>query len=304
MLIVPAYAKVNLALEVLGRRSDGYHEVATVITAIDWHDLVAVHVTRGEGGVTVHITGGEREWAAPGELVHAAASALAALAGRASDLRIHVFKRLPVAAGLGGGSADAAAVLRAGAAQLRTLGIDIDVAELGSVAASLGSDVPAMLAAGAVLATGRGEQLRPLPPPSLHLAVAVIASVSTGAAYGALCAEELGSLGRVDRVAAALAAGTTPAEADLGSALETAACRASPALGEALVTLRRTVPGVAWHLTGSGGAAFASARDAAAARRLAAAVRAAGFPARPCRTLGVPVLADRRAARVIAVTGA
>jgi 4-diphosphocytidyl-2-C-methyl-D-erythritol kinase len=286
VIVLPAAAKVNLALEVTGRRADGYHDVATVIVALDWHDLVGLRLPPGSGEVRLRLGGPAAEGVprGPDNLAVRAAAALLRLAGGGLDAELWLDKRLPVAAGMGGGSADAAAVLRAGAALLRRRGRALPGAALAAAAAGLGSDVPAALAGGAVLATGRGERLQRLPCPSLHLAVAVAGASSTAAAYAALDDAERRGDGRAARVAERLAAGLPPAAGDCGSALEPAACRATSPLGERLGRLRALVGGD-WHLTGTGGAAFALAGSAGAAAALAAAAEAAGFAARGCRTV-------------------
>lgn len=290
VIVVPAAAKVNLALEVVGRRPDGYHDVATVIIALDWHDLVGVELREGEGAVRLRLSGACAGAVPAGtdNLAARAAVALLDLAGGGLDAWIWLDKRLPTAAGVGGGSADAAAVLRAGAALLRARGTPAPPGAIVAAAAELGSDVPAALCGGAVLATGRGELLHRLPAPLLHVVVAVAGESSTAATYAALEDGERHGDGRAARVAERLAAGWAPDAVDCGSALEAAACRASPALGERLSRLRARV-GADWFLTGSGGAAFALATSAADAADLAAAAVAAGFPARPCRS--VPALA-------------
>ncbi|HEY2704621.1 MAG TPA: 4-(cytidine 5'-diphospho)-2-C-methyl-D-erythritol kinase [Candidatus Dormibacteraeota bacterium] len=295
MIVVPAAAKVNLALEVTGRRADGYHDVATVIVALDWHDLVGLRLRPGSGEVWLRLGGPAAEGVpeGPENLAVRAALALVELAGGGLDADLWLEKRLPIAAGMGGGSADAAAVLRAGATLLRRRGLPLPAGEVGAAAAALGSDVPAALAGGAVLATGRGERLRRLPSPALHLAVAVAGASATAAAYAALDEAERRGDGRAARVAERLAAGLPPAGGDCGSALEPAARRASPRLGERLAELRARVAGD-WHLTGTGGAAFALAGSAAAAGALAAAATVAGFPARPCRTVAAHPGIDAR----------
>lgn len=311
MLVVPAYAKVNLALEVTGRRADGWHDVATVITTIDWHDLIGVSFERAASDPTVElrVTGRFAE-GVPDDgtnLAARAAAELLRLAGQPSlAMRIWLDKAVPSAAGLGGGSADAAAVLRAGRDLLARQGIDLDPEDLHAAAARLGSDVPAVLAGGTLLATGRGEVITPLPSATRYLAVAVAGPSETAAAYAALRDDERVATGRATRLAGAITSGalrddervaTDRAtrlsgaitscqhfdEALAGSALEAPACRAAPGLAEALERLRRLTPANAWHLTGSGGAAFAIAPDPATAGTLAAAARAAGFPARACR---------------------
>jgi 4-diphosphocytidyl-2-C-methyl-D-erythritol kinase len=289
VIVVPAAAKVNLALEVTGRRADGYHDVATVIVALDWHDLVGVRLRPGEGLVRLRLSGPAADGVPEGgdNLAVRAAAELLDLAGGGFDAEVWLDKRLPVAAGVGGGSADAAAVLRAGGGLLRRAGLAPPEEAVAALAARLGSDVPAALAGGAVLATGRGERLRPLPCPPLHLAVAVAGRSSTAAAYAALRDAERRGDGRAARVAERLTRGRRPLPDDCGSALEAAACRATPLLAEQLCRLRARV-GADWHLTGTGGAAFALAASSTDAAELAAAAAAAGFPARACRTAPVP----------------
>jgi 4-diphosphocytidyl-2-C-methyl-D-erythritol kinase len=296
MLVVPAYAKVNLALEVTGRRPDGWHDIATVIATIDWHDLVGVSVAPrsaaepGGDPVRIRVSGPFAE-GVPADATNLAVRAADALLRLAGDpplaLTIHLRKEVPSAAGLGGGSADAAAVLRAGATLLG--GAKPQAPALTAAAAELGSDVPALLAGGTLLATGRGDILHTLPTlaPPLHLTVAVAGASATAAAYRALQDAERTATGRATALAEALQHDPhTPLDnALLGSALEPAACRAAPGLRDALVRLRALTPDHPWHLTGSGGAAFAVAPDRASADHLAATARAAGFPARACRTV-------------------
>jgi 4-diphosphocytidyl-2-C-methyl-D-erythritol kinase len=323
MLVVPAHAKVNLALEVTGRRPDGWHDIDSVISAIDWHDLVGVRAgpRRDAAAITLRLTGPFAE-GIPGDAGNLAHRAATALLTRAGDPRLAldlwVCKLVPAAAGLGGGSADAAAVLRAGAALFAAHGVRLSAAELEAAAAELGSDVPAVLRGGTVRATARGDQLAGTPAPVLHLAIAVAGPSSTHATYQALTDDERQAAPRrTQQLAAALEeaasareptalpAGAALESADrrashrlptslaqlrpqLGSALEPAACRASPGLADSLARLRALTPEVPWHLTGSGGAAFALAHDKATAGALADAARHAGFPARACRTLPHP----------------
>jgi 4-diphosphocytidyl-2-C-methyl-D-erythritol kinase len=306
MLVVPAHAKVNLALEVTGRRPDGWHEVATVIATVDWHDLVGLAVRRPRAtarppAITLRVSGPFAE-GVPGDESNLAVRAARALLHLAGDPRLDVdlwvCKQVPAAAGLGGGSADAAAVLRAGATLLQGQATTrpITPEALQEAGAELGSDVPALLAGGGTtLATGRGELLTPLPTPRLHLAIAVAGPSATAAAYAALSDDERQGDGRAHRLADALR--TPPPgnavhqpehrlpEDQLGSALEPGACRAAPGLADALRRLRALTPAHPWHLTGSGGGAFATAPDAATAARLAEAAAAAGFVARACRTI-------------------
>jgi 4-diphosphocytidyl-2-C-methyl-D-erythritol kinase len=282
MLLIPAYAKVNLCLAVRGRRGDGYHEIDSVAVAVDWHDLVGIDARPAAAtAVRLRVSDDGRAAAPHGEdnLAARAAAALAELAGPI-DVEVWLDKRIPSLAGLGGGSADAAAVLRGCHGWT-----GLDRRTLLAVAASLGSDVPVALAVGAQRMGGRGELVTPVEAPPLHLAIAVAGASDTTATYAATEEADFEDSARVDRAVASLAAGRFPDDDDLGSGLEAAACRASPTLDERLLALRAAVPEVRWHLTGSGGATFAVAADAAGAAELTAAARAAGFVARACRTV-------------------
>ncbi|MBI2461374.1 MAG: 4-(cytidine 5'-diphospho)-2-C-methyl-D-erythritol kinase [Candidatus Rokubacteria bacterium] len=165
-LVLRASAKVNLALEVLGRRPDGYHEIATVLQAIDLSDRLVLE--DADGGIELRCD----TPAIPTDrqnLAWRAADLLRRAAGVARGVRIRLWKRIPVAAGLGGGSSDGAAVLY-GCNRLWRLGWD--TARLATLATELGMDVPFFLRGGRALATGRGEILRPLPPaPGLTLVI-------------------------------------------------------------------------------------------------------------------------------------
>jgi 4-diphosphocytidyl-2-C-methyl-D-erythritol kinase len=308
VLVIAAPAKVNLALEVVRRRDDGWHDIESVLVPIDWHDLIGVRLRSAEatmrvtGSASRGVPGGPDGPPARDNLAARAAAALTAAvaSGRRTTLShgagthercldIWLDKRVPVAAGLGGGSADAAAVLRGGSRLLRGSGVIVDLAELSHIAETLGSDVPALLAGHAVHVSGRGEQLTPVQVPPLHLVVVFLASASTGDAYKAVQPEEWSDGTRVRTLVAALAGGDHPPDGALGSALETAALRVNDELALGAARLRRNAPDVAWHMTGSGGAFFAVRPSVAAARDLAAELRARGFAARACRTFpGVP----------------
>jgi 4-diphosphocytidyl-2-C-methyl-D-erythritol kinase len=282
MIFAPAYAKLNLALSVVGRRADGRHDLCSVVVHLDWHDLVGLCL-EDAGGVRVTLSGPAAD-EVPGDgsnlAERAAALLLSAVPGR--GLRLHLEKRLPAAAGLGGGSADAAAVLRLLSPQLPDRRQEADLRHLGD---SLGSDVPACLAGGSLLVSGAGEGLERLYHAGLHLAVAVAGSSSTAATFAALTPDEWHGSDRPEALARALSGGDAPDPALCGSDLEAAACRVNPELASALTRLRAGVSEVPWHLTGSGGACFALAQGADHAARLATDAHALGFPARPCRTV-------------------
>lgn len=292
MLVIPAFAKINLALEVTGRREDGWHNIESVLVPIDWHDLVGVRL--GDDESRLRVTGvmragipggGGYERAADNLVARAATMLLEATGGSGICFDLWLEKRVPVAAGLGGGSADAAAMLRGGQHFLRRIGLDIAPEQLRAAAALLGSDVPALLARGAVHMSGRGDQLAAIEVPPLHLVIAFLGPSSTRDAYQALQPDELSDGGRVGHLAAALAAGAPIPEGELGSALESPALRINPELGRAALELWDATPGVRWHMTGSGGAFFAVLRTRSSAEELAGRLRGRNLVARACRTL-------------------
>ena len=286
MLFIPAYAKLNLALSVLGRRPDGRHDLRSVVVRLDWHDLVGAEVGEGEVadkapaiGVTVS---GPAATEVPVEDNLVLRAARAVLPGRpARAVRLCLEKRLPAAAGLGGGSADAAAVLRL----LGGAGISTWDPEMLRLADTLGSDVPACLAGGSLLVGGAGGCLEPILHPPLDLTVAVAGRSGTAATFAALTPDDWRGPERPEALAVLLAQGRPVAAELLGSDLEAAACRAHPELAAGLHRLRDALPATAWHLTGSGGAVFALAAGRGEAEAVAARTRDLGFPARACRTI-------------------
>jgi 4-diphosphocytidyl-2-C-methyl-D-erythritol kinase len=157
-----AHAKVNLGLAVGPRRADGFHEVATALLAISLHDRI--ELTPRARGFALAVDGPEAAGVPRGgaNLVVRAARMLAAELGETRGARLRLTKAIPHGAGLGGGSSDAASTLLG---LLRLWDRRLPAARLHALAARLGSDVPFFLGPGFALATGRGEILRPLPPP-------------------------------------------------------------------------------------------------------------------------------------------
>jgi 4-diphosphocytidyl-2-C-methyl-D-erythritol kinase len=162
-----APAKVNLCLEVLGRRRDGYHEVRTVLQAVDLADRLTFELDSALS-LVVEPPGAV---AAEGNLALRAAELLQQEAGVTAGALITLSKQIPVAVGLGGGSSDAAATLLG----LRRLwGLDLSEQRLLALAARLGSDVPFFIRGGTALGSGRGTELTRLPTPSEGWAVLLI----------------------------------------------------------------------------------------------------------------------------------
>jgi 4-diphosphocytidyl-2-C-methyl-D-erythritol kinase len=154
-LVVEAPAKVNLTLRVLRRREDGFHELDTVFQAIDLCDTLEV-----EPAADLVLTTDHPELAVDAtNLIWRAASALRDEFGVREGARIHLTKRIPLEAGLGGGSSDAAATLLACA---RMWGLDLDVRGLEPLACRLGADVPFFLHGKTARGTGRGDRITPL----------------------------------------------------------------------------------------------------------------------------------------------
>ena len=157
---VPAYAKVNLCLDVLGRRADGYHELRTIFQAISLHDTLALE-TQKDAGIDLRIIGNSRLAGEPGHdnLVYRAIDELRRELGIRPGVRAVLTKRIPVGRGLGGGSSDAAAAL---IGMLRLAGKSIEAARLSKIASGLGADVPFFLHGGRALGIGRGDEVYPL----------------------------------------------------------------------------------------------------------------------------------------------
>lgn len=150
-----AHAKINLGLHVLRRRADGYHDIETVFLPIEWSDTVTV-----EPEETLSFTCDDDAIAGNDNLCMKAARALREAAGTKKGARIHLAKRIPYGAGLGGGSSDAAVTLRL----LRDQWDPDGKVDLRAVAGTLGSDVPFFLQDEPAYATGRGEKLFPIAP--------------------------------------------------------------------------------------------------------------------------------------------
>ena len=179
MVTVEANAKINLTLDILGKRPDGYHEVAMVMQTVGLHDTLTLE--KREQGISLNIN---VPWLKADEknLAWRAAALVQEEFGLTGGVHIELTKRIPVAAGLAGGSADAAAVLK-GMSELYGLNLsDNKFCELG---AKLGSDIPFCLLGGTMLATGRGEVLKRLPdmPETWVVLVKPRISVSTAWAY-------------------------------------------------------------------------------------------------------------------------
>jgi 4-diphosphocytidyl-2-C-methyl-D-erythritol kinase len=268
--------KVNLLLNILSRRPDGFHELETVLHPVDFCDMLAF--TRGGSGVELTCSGASL----PGDsrnLVHRAATAFLQAAQIRDGVRIHLEKRVPLAAGLGGGSGNAATTL---------LGLNelfaqpLPPARLGELAAALGSDVPFFLQTKPALATGRGEKIQPLDAfPALRGATFLLVhpgfGIATAWAYHSLArfpAALNGQPGRAQKLVALLQSQPLSAAAagEFYNSLEAPALEKYPWLAIVQEFLRSNGAAVA-RMSGSGSATFAIVKSTPAAETLAEQVK-------------------------------
>jgi len=257
-------AKINLMLKVGPLLPTGFHDVRTVMQTIALSDTIVMTPRSGPFALAVRAPG---VTATPDNLVWRAASSLWRAAGRAGDPRgVHVKleKAIPVGAGLGGGSADAAAAL----VGLNTVwDIRLSPRALTRLAAELGADVPFFLVGGTALGLGRGDDVYPLEDAARLGVVAIKPAfgVSTADAYGWLDADRAAGLDAGGRQPADLPLGWVSGPLAMGNDLEAPVVRRHPAVGEAIdACLRAGALGAA--MSGSGSAIFAVFSEAAAAR--------------------------------------
>jgi len=187
-ITLPAFAKINLGLRVLGQRSDGYHEIDTVLQTISLHDTITLTATNSP---EIELSCDDRSLPTDADnLAHRAAKAFQARFTPNKGVRIRLEKRIPTQAGLGGGSSDAAVTLWGLAYLWR---VDAKVDELLKIARGLGADVPFFVFGGAARGTGIGDNIAPLNdvPDKVLLVVKPNASISTAEAYRSLKARSL-----------------------------------------------------------------------------------------------------------------
>lgn len=239
-LLLKAPAKINLYLEAGPRRGDGYHRVRTVLQAVEWFDLVELELEPGGKGVYLEVDGD----APSGEdnLCYRAAWLFLEATGISAGVRIRLTKEIPVAAGLGGGSSDAAAVLR-GLDHLS--GAGLGKRSLFHLASRLGSDVPFFLLGGTAVGEGRGEVVTPVvqAPPLPVVLANPGKGLSTSEVYRRfdLLAPPEPPAGGPQPLLDSLAAGdVVGAAAHLYNALQDAACTLLPELMDLLEAARRS----------------------------------------------------------------
>ena len=272
-ITLAAPAKINLALAVVGKRDDGYHDLRSVFARLDLADEVRVApAKRLEVRNTMAVDGED--------IAARAVRAFALATQREPSAFVRIRKRVPIAAGLGGGSSDAAAVLRTLATLWR---VDADVTR---IAQDVGSDVPFFAHDVALaLVEGRGEIVRPLPRPREPLHVVVVRPtlrLRTADVFAAFAQRDRGAAEHVEALARAFEAGrVTPdfIRVHAVNDLAAAADRICPAI--ASWRAAAAARGIALAMSGSGPTLFAIADDRADALRMGRILRRAGLRARP-----------------------
>ena len=290
-MTVEANAKVNFTLEVFGKRADGYHALRSVVMPISLSDTLDIEVA--DDGEITSDTGYDDDLCVKAArvlrnsgLFDCSDCSIVRLKGA----RISVKKRLPAGGGLGGGSADAAAVLRA-LNELWKVGLSRE--ELAEVGAQVGSDVPALVFNAPVIMEGRGERVTPLirsfehsEHSNIHL-VLVNPGVhsSTKEVYAACVPRQLDGGNATARMVEALGSGNPEEIASaLMNDLQAPAVKQHPEIADALVSLR-TAGVVGAMMSGSGSSVFGIVRDAAIAERISSELNARGYQAWPVQTL-------------------
>lgn len=258
-----APAKINLSLRVLGRRPDGYHELVSQVAFADLHDRITVTFDRDGGEDALSLQGPFASTLGSENLVLRAVASFRMLFPDLPALDIALEKRIPVAAGLGGGSADAAAILRflAGWAEC-----DPMAPEIREIAGALGADVPVCLESRSRVMRGTGTELD---PPAAHFAERPVLLVNPGVAV---------PTGAVFRALAAGPVSGNPTEMgqeEERNDLEAPARSVAPEVGTVLDFLRGRAPPRDVRLSGSGATCFALFPDTASRDRAAAKLAAA-----------------------------
>jgi 4-diphosphocytidyl-2-C-methyl-D-erythritol kinase len=286
LITLPSFAKINWRLEVLGRRNDGYHEVRTILQTISLNDVLTFEAA--DEGVVLSCE-------APGvpfdgtNLVVRAAHLFIAEMGVTEGVSIHLEKRIPVAAGLGGGSSNAAVTL-VGLERLWRTGIERK--RLQAIGASLGADVPYFLTGGTALGRGRGDEIVELPEivESWILLINPGIAISAGEAYRAL-PRELTLPYVKDKMpfsleAAGLGTSTPMSVSDgLRNDLEPGVLRLYPRLAEIRSRMKRS-SAIATMMSGSGSTFFALFESDAARAAAMRDIEDTGWWSAPVETVG------------------
>jgi len=265
---LPAFAKINLCLHVMGKRLDGYHELRTIFQAISLHDTLEISITPGSGGLEIFMSSNNPALPlGPENLVWRATQAIIPEIGFQGSVSINLNKKIPIARGLGGGSSDAAATL---VGMMRLTNSQVPLPRLMEIAASLGADVPFFLFGGRTLAVSRGDEIYPLPNVPKRTILVVSPhdiGVSTKDAYQWISAE-LTKTARPSKIWGFCALCWSRQGGSLSNDFEGPVFSRYPRLGEIRdALLKRGAADAA--LAGSGSAVFGVFRNPAQARRTA-----------------------------------
>ena len=229
-IVKKANAKINLGLDVLRRREDGYHEVKMIMQMVDLSDILTF-VSRDD--VEIHImTNSGKLPCDENNLIYKAAMVLFAETGKRTGVDIYLEKRIPIAAGMAGGSTDAAATFLA---LNKMLGSPLSKEKLQEISVKVGADVPYCIIGGTALSEGIGEVLTPLPsPPQVHLLIAKPdADVSTAFVYKNLRLDTLEKHPDIDGMKKAIEDGDLQGIASrMENVLETVTIPAYPLIGQ------------------------------------------------------------------------
>jgi 4-diphosphocytidyl-2-C-methyl-D-erythritol kinase len=271
-VFVPAFAKINLTLDVLRKREDGYHDLSSVMQTIALCDTLALRLRSDD---EIECLCDVPELQNDQNLALRAAYLMRAVRQAASGVTIELAKGIPVQAGLGGGSSDAAGVLVALNALWR---LGYDNQRLEQLAAALGSDAPFFIGGGAALITGRGETVTPLPDaePLWILLAKPALGIATPAVFGALTSVEWSGGEDTEAVTAAIHAGEPLPLERLSNALEPGVLRAFPEVAAARHALLDAGAPIV-RLSGSGPTLFAPFRRLTEAAAVARRVSVAGL---------------------------
>lgn len=272
---VRAYAKINLTLEVLGRRADGYHELLTVMQTVDLYDTLSLTAADDD---EIRLICTRPELSNEENLAFRAAQLVRQRLALKQGMLIELDKRIPIMAGLGGGSSDGAAVLLALQQWWR---LPLSPAELLEMAAALGSDVPFFLNGGLALCAGRGEHVTPLAPTwpvSIRwlLLLKPAIAVSTAAVFRALSARDYSDGRHSQAVCSALQTGNEPGPDNLYNGLERGVLERYPEVAEAREDLLAAGAALV-RLSGSGPTLFAPFAELAAAKRVQERLQTQGY---------------------------
>lgn len=269
LLTIKAYAKINLYLDVISRYPDGYHQIVSVMQSVSLHDLLEIS-DAPYPVIDVRCT--EDALSGTTNLAYRAALELRKQTGVKAGASISIKKNIPIAAGLAGGSADAAATLFG---LDRLWGLDLSSDYLKEIAMRIGADVPFCLSGGTMLARGKGELLEPLTPlPDISLVITTLpVQVSTAEVYRQFDEEGAAALGKEQEMLNALRRGDVGGIAgSLNNLLESVVLKRYPAVSE---TKDRALAAgaIAVLMSGSGPSVFALCADETSALEVARAMR-------------------------------